>query len=94
MPTIGSTAAPWSAGGNGGWSTFVRELVLEEARARFMPPLCEKTLPYPCAPSFRVRSRAIGLLELLEIPCAHHHAHRLERAGYVRGVFCPAQDAR
>lgn len=43
---------------------FVQSRFWKEARARFMPPLCEGTLPWPLCEHFRVQLRN-GLLKLL-----------------------------
>ena len=61
-----STAAPWSGGGNGGWVTFVESSFWKAARARFMPPLCQQTLPRSLCLSFQVAERRDRLLELLK----------------------------
>jgi len=46
---------------------FVRSLFWKAARARFMPPLCEQTLPLPLCVSFKVprRDRLLALLQFL-----------------------------
>ena len=46
---------------------FVRSRFWKAARARFMPPLCEQTLPLSLALSFEVqrRDRLLALLEFL-----------------------------
>lgn len=46
---------------------FVRGSFWKAARARFMPPLCEKTLPLPLCLSFEVqrRDRLLALLQFL-----------------------------
>lgn len=45
--------------------TFVRSSFWKAARARFMPPLCEKTLPCSLCVSFQVQGRD-RLAELLK----------------------------
>lgn len=44
---------------------FVESTFWKEARARFMPPLCRKTMPLPLCLSFAVEDRRDRLLELL-----------------------------
>lgn len=46
---------------------FVQSSFWKEARARFMPPLCQKTLPLPLCVSFEVerRDRLLDLLRFL-----------------------------
>jgi hypothetical protein len=45
---------------------FVKSAFWKEARARFMPPLCAKTLPLSLCLSFSVDERRDRLLELLK----------------------------
>jgi len=47
--------------------TFVRGSFWKEARARFMPPLCEKTLPNSWCARFEIerRNRLVALLKYL-----------------------------
>jgi len=52
------------------WSgLFVQGTFWKEARARFMPPLCSKTLPWSLCLSFAVEERRDRLLELLRFLC-------------------------
>lgn len=46
---------------------FVRSSFWKAARARFMPPLCEQTLPWSLCESFEVkrRDRLLALLQFL-----------------------------
>lgn len=56
--------------------TFVQSSFWKGARARFMPPLCQRTLPASLCLSFQVEERRDRLLELLQFlapittPCA------------------------
>jgi hypothetical protein len=45
---------------------FVRSAFWKEARARFMPPLCQNTLPLSLCLSFQVEERRDRLLELFK----------------------------
>ena len=45
---------------------FVGSSFWKEARARFMPPLCQKTLPLSLCLSFQVEERRDRLLDLLQ----------------------------
>jgi hypothetical protein len=45
---------------------FVESSFWKEARARFLPPLCQRTLPWSLCLSFAVRERRDRLLELLK----------------------------
>lgn len=57
-------------------ATFVRSSFWKGARARFMPPLCQQTLPVSLCLSFQVEDRRDRLLKLLQFlapittPCA------------------------
>ena len=48
-------------------NTFVRCSLWKEARARFMPPVCEKTLPNSLCARFQIdeRARLLALLKFL-----------------------------
>lgn len=48
---------------------FVESTFWKEARARFMPPLCQKTLPLSLCLNFTVEERRDRLLELLRFLC-------------------------
>ena len=48
---------------------FVQSTFWKEARARFVPPLCQKTLPLSLCLSFEVEERRDRLLELLRFLC-------------------------
>lgn len=48
---------------------FVQSTFWKEARARFAPPLCQKTLPLSLCLSFAVEERRDRLLELLRFLC-------------------------
>jgi len=61
----GSTAALSNGGISGGWVLFVESSFWREVRARFMPPLCPKTMPLSLCVSFGVERRD-RLLELLK----------------------------
>jgi hypothetical protein len=47
-------------------STFVESSFWKEARARFMPPLCQETLPVSLCLRFEVEERRDRLLDLLK----------------------------
>jgi len=48
---------------------FVQSTFWKEARARFVPPLCQKTLPLSLCLSFAVEERRDRLLQLLRFLC-------------------------
>ena len=72
--------------------SFVRSSFWKAARARFMPPLCERTLPLSLWLSFELEG-APAPAGRAPVPEADHHPRRLEGARYVRFIPTPAEDA-
>jgi hypothetical protein len=71
---------------------FVRSSFWKAARARFMPPVCEQTLPMSLWLSFELQERPPSA-GCLTVPEANNHPHSLEGACYVRFFRTPAEDA-
>ena len=70
---------------------FVRSSFSKAMRARFMPILCEETLPWSLWLRFELEERD-RLLAGLTVSRSDNH-RRLEGAGYVRFIPVPAEDA-
>ena len=69
---------------------FVRSSFWKAMRARFMPVLCEEALPWSLWMRFELEERD-RLLAVLDSQA--NHRRYPERAGYVRVIPTPAEDA-
>ena len=75
--------------------SFVQEPYWKLARAAFMPPLCQETLPLSLARAFAVGCGLAGPIDsLAQIPVSHHHRFHSFGALLLRELFFPQRMPR